>query len=308
MSIWQYKEIRQSIDLDESRLLSLEEGETQTETIKNGELKLILKREDLNPTGSWKDRGTAYKLTQLISNNEYEAVLSSSGNAAISFLTYANRLAPNFKLHVVISTKINPIKEKLITELVKDSKHEIHKVENTRKLSIEIAAQKKIPNLRSSIDDEIIKGYWSLGYELAQLLNQDDNNTNSAIFVPVSSGTALVGLVQGLFSKIGQEALMPKIIVCQTEAVHPIVNNEISKTKSLADAIIDTIALRSPQIRKIMSETNGEALSISNDELKKAKQFIDKDLSYTSLLSVAGFLRLEKDLTLKKAICIASGR
>ncbi len=335
MSIWKNKEIRKSINTE--NLLTLDEGETPVDVLKE----IILKREDLNPTGSWKDRGSAYKLTQLVSDNINEAVLSSSGNAAISLLTYANKLIPEFKLHIVVSPNTNPIKLDKIKELVVNTKHELHITENTRKKSIELSAQLKIPNLRASIDEDIVKGYWSLGFEIAKLIKNNVENKKIALFVPVSSGTALVGLTQGLLNKLEQEYLMPQIYVCQTEKVCPIVdqlsvvsyqssvearslkleveteNSKLKTRNSLADAIFDTIALRAPQVIKIIKETNGDAYAISNKELLEAESYLSESqvsgiryqkFSYTSLLSVAGFLRAKKEgKVFDTSICITSG-
>jgi len=183
----------------------------------------------------------------------------------------------------------------------------------TRKKSIELSATLKIQNLRSSIDESILKGYWSLGFEIAKLLKETDNNSNTALFVPVSSGTALVGLTQGLFAKLEAEYKMPKIYICQTQNVHPIVTTEekANVEASLADAIIDTIALRAPQLHKIIKETNGDAFAINNVELLDSKSLIEgknvSGLSFTSLLAIAGYFHYPNKEEFTKVICIASG-
>lgn len=309
MSIWDTKQVRKSVD-EHIELLTLDEGGTQVENVKINGTNILLKREDQNPTGSWKDRGSAYKMTLMSNRETKEAVISSSGNAAISYLTYA-QLMPNLKLHVVVSPKINPLKLEKIKQLL-DNRHQLHVVDQTRKTSIKIAAERGIPNLRASIDEEIVKGYWSLGFELAEILKSKGDNTNSALFCPVSSGTALVGLAQGLLMKLQDIYLMPQIYVCQTQSVAPMVNDlsttETSSEASLADAIIDTIALRLHQVEKVINETNGGGFAITNNELVNAQEQISTHkLSYTSLLSVAGFLRVREHKKLKNVICITSG-
>jgi len=326
MSIWSYKEINNSID--NNRKITLDEGDTSSDKyqIKEDNTELIVKREDKNPTGSWKDRGSAYTITRLLSENRFEAVISSSGNAAISLLTYANTV-PGFKLHIVVSPNINPRKLEKIKNLLGEN-HKIYITDNTRKESIEISAKLKIPNLRASLDDQIIKGYWSLGFELAKLIKENNTNANTAIFVPVSSGTTLVGLVQGLFMRLENEDKMPQIYVCQTQSVHPMVNNLVSHEldnsnnanvkdssliveKSLSDSIIDTVALRSPQINKIIKTTNGDSFAITNNEINNAKEWMerrgDSTLSSTSILSIAGYLKARELKKFTKVICIASG-
>jgi len=294
------------------------EGNTEELNFFDNGTELILKREDKNPTGSWKDRGTAVKVAELLQNNVYEAAISTSGNAAISFLTYLNSQNKDFVLHVCVLDTINPKKLEKINELIKGTNHKLHISDNPLKQSVEIAASNKCVNLRASIDETIVKGYWHLGYELKKFLLPD---RKIGLFAPVSSGTALVGIVQGMQQKLQHDWLLPQVYACQTTSTHPIVtelesgNVEFithSEEISLADAIIDKTALRAPQIVKIIKETSGNALAIENFELEEAKLFIqDKqgiELSYTSLLSVAGYLRTkQQNVKLDRAILIASG-
>ncbi len=317
MSIWKFTEIKKTIE-DDADLITMNEGKTPFNLVKSEATEIIFKREDKNPTGSWKDRGSAYKLTVLQKEGIKEAVISSSGNAAISLLEYSKMLK-DFKLHVVVTPDVNSDKLKILRKLTEGTKHEIHISNEPRKFSAHISGKYKIHNLRSSTDSEILKGYWSLGFELVEFMNKNNqSNKEIGIFVPVSSGTAFVGLTQGLFMRIEQEHLMPRIFACQTEAVHPIVDALSPETSneqpqhSLADAIIDKTALRSPQILKIIRETDGDALAITNSELQAAKEFAAQknllDLSYTSLLSIAGYLKIKDKLNFKKIVCIASGR
>lgn len=307
MSIWTNKLLKAQFP-EETNLITLNEGNTPVDKINDDEIELNIKREDKNPSGSWKDRGTAYKLTSLLANNIHEAVLFSSGNALISLIKYSRELDLEFKINAVVSKSINPDKLQLIQSLISGTNNELIISESPKKDAIKISAEKQIPNLRVSIDNDIVKGYWSLGFEIYSVIKNMDN-ADVSIFVPASSGTALVGLAEGLFMHLGSEFKMPKIYVCQTQSIHPFVESEISDEKSKADAIVDSIGLRSSQIQKIVKETGGEVFAVTNDELDFAKNYIEQkaisNLSYNSLLSIAGFLKSSKS---KMNICIASGR
>lgn len=318
--IWQYREIRN--ELNSQRYLSLGEGNTPVDQLDTG---VIIKRDDLNPTGSWKDRGTAWKVTELISQGINEVVISSSGNAAISLLKYCNELDLEIKVHVVVSTDVDDGKKKIIEDLI-GTKHQIYFDKKARRKSSQISAGTGAKLLRSSTDASILKGYWSLGFELAKNIKKDMDNV---IFCPVSSGTGLVGMVQGLYMRIEDESKMPRIIACQTESVCPIIKQILEKSnqftrrsrkkigsrklgqpedKSLADAIVDKKVLRMPQILNAIDNTSGKAIAITNKELKNAKKQSNLDLSYTSLLSVAGYYKLRDELSDSNVICVASGR
>lgn len=307
--IWDFKEIKNLTQA--SNLISLSEGSTPELKFTHGKTEVILKREDMNPTGSWKDRGTAFKVTELLEKNIKEAVIATSGNAAISFLTYLKQI-PEFKLHVVVSSNINQHKLQKINDLITNTKNQLYISENSRKESVEIAAKYNCINLRSSIDESIIKGYWTLGFEIKKHILPD---RIIGVFAPVSSGTAFVGMVQGLQLKVENDWQIPKMFAVQTTSTFPIVKElgiDVVEEDSLADAIVDKTALRSPQIIKIIKETNGGSMAITNSEIAKADEFVKSklniELSMTSLLSVAAYLRLvEQNVKLDRVILIASG-
>lgn len=310
MGIWNNKQIKDTLELLDYP--TLEEGDTQVEEIKDRGTKLIIKREDKNPTGSWKDRGTAYKIAVLMRDNIKEAVLASSGNAAISFLTYANKYN-NLKLRIVVSNNITDEKFKII-ESLKNNIHEIYKVDNISKTAVELSAKYNIPNLKASTDDDYLIGYYSLGIELSKHFKNSKNN-NSAIFIPTSSGTGLIGTVQGLQIGLDGSDNLPRIYAVQTQRVSPLLNQidpqSLNKDSSLADAIIDTRMLRNLQVLKVIRETNGGSLAIKDEELLFSQSFLQRfnieNASFNSLLSLSGYMRL-RNLSFEKAICIFSGR
>ncbi len=310
MSIWSYKQIKNNIELN--NYLTLNEGNTPVDKLKINDINILLKREDTNPTGSWKDRGTAYKISKLKELKIKEAVISSSGNAAISYLEYANKLYPELKLNIIVSkTNIDPKKLEIIKSKVDSTQHTLYQDDHAKKLRAQIVAR-GVYNLSASIDSEVLAGYWSLGFEIYKI-TKNMNSSKTGIFVPVSSGTALVGMIQGLSEMIQDEYSMPKIIVCQTSRVHPVVdifNKDINSDEiSLADSIVDKSCLRSPQIVKIIKQSNGDVISISNDEILNSKKLVQNlELSNTSLLSIAGVLKIGKEIGIENAICIASGR
>ncbi len=315
MSIWNYREVKKGL-LGVQKLITLGEGDTQLQLVRDNNNQIFLKREDQNPTGSWKDRGYAYKLTKLVSEGVNEVVIPSSGNAAISLLTYAQQV-PDLKVHVIVSPNISEVKKESLYKLTAhSSKFFLHFDTKAKRLSASIASKTGAKVLRSAIDSDILTGYWTLGFEIFKQLKHKIGS-DYYLIAPASSGTALVGFVQGLQLKLDDDSKLPKIIVVQTQSCHPIVSQKYKNDvpimqKSLADAIVDQSSLRSPQILKIISQTDGDAFNITNKELEVAKVFMNdmnfRELSYTSLLSIAGYLRLRAKKQDIKAICIASGR
>jgi len=84
---------------DEVNIISLNEGNTpliQANSLAeilapNANLKLFLKYEGLNPTGSFKDRGMTAAITQAVQEGAKTVICASTGNTAASAAAYAAR-------------------------------------------------------------------------------------------------------------------------------------------------------------------------------------------------------------------------
>jgi len=310
VSIWNFKEIRKEIIAD--TLITLEEGNTPLHEVKteNGNI-LFVKREDKNPTGSWKDRGTAFLLSQLYQQGIKDIVLSSSGNAAISLAQYV-QMTPDISVHIVISPGISNKKMQLLTQLEQSKNIHVYPDRHVKKRRSELVVSLKAFLWSTAVNPDILKGYWSLGFELAKTI-KGNLQKQQYVIAPVSSGATFVGIAEGLHHYFQDEYQMPHLVACQTQSCHPLIDTIAGDSEpSLADAIIDNTLLRNLQISKIIKNTGGMGLVISNDELKNAQDWSNtnkiKDLSYTSLLTIAGFLRLAKKIHNSNFYCIASGR
>jgi threonine dehydratase len=73
---------------------------------------IYFKREDTNLTGSIKDRSVPIQLKNISSQGIYKAVISSTGNAAISASFFAHKY--NIDLTIFVSPKVNQNKLKLL--------------------------------------------------------------------------------------------------------------------------------------------------------------------------------------------------
>lgn len=310
MSIWNFKEIRKEINAD--TLITLGEGDTPLQEVKTDRGNVLLvKREDKNPTGSWKDRGTAFLLTQLYQQGIKDIVLSSSGNAAISLALYAQQ-TPEITVHIVISPGIADKKMQLLTQLEQNKNIHIYTDAHVKKRRSELVVSLKAFLWSTAINADVLKGYWSLGFELAKTI-KGNLQKQQFVIAPVSSGATFVGIAEGLHHYFQDEHQMPHLVACQTQTCHPLVEGGVNEVEpSLADAIIDNTLLRNLQISKIIKNTSGKSMAITNDELRTAHEWSNihniKDLSYTSLLSIAGFLRLAETTQNSNFYCIASGR
>ncbi|MFQ5492651.1 MAG: pyridoxal-phosphate dependent enzyme [Candidatus Dojkabacteria bacterium] len=301
-SIWNYNKI---VDVGEPFRLTLGEGFTPVTHIEVDGLEICLKLEDRNPTGSFKDRSLAYQLSHYISQGKCSFVISSSGNAAISAVAYANKA--DVKLDVFVSTKINKEKSGILKGFV-DKKVAIHKVQRPKSEAIQFAKKNEAVNLRGSTDEHAVTGFKTIAYDLYEQCPDLDS-----VFVPCSSGTGSTGINKG-FEELDKDV---QLHVCQTTRIHPIASEtdqdfKPSKT-SLADAITDRVAKRKKSLLECVAKSGGAGWVLSDSDLHKAQSAMEKggldDISYNSLLSVAGILKArESGHEFVKPVAVISGR
>jgi len=148
---------------------------------------IYFKREDLNFTGSAKDRSLVFQIANLKKQGYESAVISSTGNAAISaaYFCHLNQI----ELTVFLSPKVNQNK----LDLIKKNNCQI--IISDKPISDAIKYSKKTNSylLRQSTDPSALIGYQEIGKELTKELPEI-----TSIFVPVGSGTTLLGISKAL--------------------------------------------------------------------------------------------------------------
>lgn len=186
MSIWACATPAAS-DVPEVRRRTLGEGGTPLER-SAGDPRLLLKREDHNPTGSHKDRAAAYQLAAAAARGDRAVTISSSGNAAVATSRYA--ALHSIPAVVFVHPGTDPAKLASIdgttTALVVGER-----AINGAKL---VARELRIPNLRPSTSDEALVGYASLGEELAGELPADVD----AVVLFATSGASALAVAEAM--------------------------------------------------------------------------------------------------------------
>jgi len=293
MSIWSFPQINKLVN--QKYQLTLNEGNTPLEKyIINGGINfVVIKREDKNPNGSFKDRSLAFQISKKLEMGIKELVISSTGNAAISAIAYAK--LSMLKLHVFISPKI-PKEKMMKIKAAQNDNIRIYISNKAKSDAIKLSKKKNIINLRGSIDYDAIIGYKTISYELAK-----QNPEIDAIFVPVSSGTNVIGIYKGYSDLMRNKeiSIIPQIHIVQTERIYPIAkvfDKEFErKNTSIALAITDKVAHRKQEVLNIIKKTNGFGWIISDDMIRNAIRLAKilniNNNSPNSNLSLAGYLK-----------------
>jgi threonine synthase len=236
--LWRYKNFLSFIAFNE--IVSLGEGWTPIVKFKKN---LYFKLDFLNPTGSFKDRGSSVLISALHKKvKQCNAFISedSSGNAGASIAAYAARVNLKTEIYVPASVSGNKINQILFYGAY------VKRIRGSRsKVAFEAQKSKDKRIYVGHIWHPLFRdGMRSLSYELAEQFKYD---LPDRIYIPVSAGTLLLGVIQGLEDLLNSGTIknLPTVIACQTEQVSPLYHKlkripyiPPKKITSIADALV----------------------------------------------------------------------
>ena len=240
---------------------------------------LYFKREDLNPTGSAKDRAIPFQIQNLIKNNYNSAVISSTGNAAISASFYCEQA--KIPLTIFVSPKINPHKLSLIKG---------HIIKSLRPISDAIKFSKANHSylLRQSTDPSSQIGYSQIAKEILEQLPQI-----TSLFIPIGSGTTLLGISKILPIGVKIFAVQP----ASNPTICSVFNRSFTpENDTITDALsVKYLPLKNEIIKSIKNH-GGSGIIVSNQAAKNSLNFVEQfNASPESALSLAGYYQAQKD-------------
>lgn len=238
---------------------------------------VYFKREDQNITGSAKDRSLALQVKHLKNEDYLSAVISSTGNAAISAQYYCRKYGIN--LTIFVSPHTDKSKLKLMANYIVSD----------RPISdaFKYAKENKSYLLRQSTDPIALRGYGTIATEIIKQLPQV-----SSIFIPVGSGTTCLGIA----SKI---PLSVQIFAVQPASHCPIASvfdqNFTPEDVSTTDALgVKLIPLKNKVIEAI-KQHSGQGIVVQNQEVISAQNFLSSNNIITSsegALALAGLNKI----------------
>ena len=293
-NIWRYNELyREPVQL--KFRLSLGEGWTKEENFSKLGRKLnlpnfYLKREDLNPLGSFKVRGLAYQISRAWQNRKREFSISSTGNAALAAAALCHKA--NLKLFIFFHPrpKSKEKREKILKKIKSFNPEKIFLEKEPTKRCQEFSKAKKIYNLTPSSDIYSFEGFKSIGFEIFERILENEKLEDLAIFSFSSSGSSLIGMGESF------RFLVAKNFLKKLPRFYPV---KIDKIK------------RGVEIKKLVKESKGKILEILPKETKRAQDFLSCFKIKTSIEGICafeGFLQVYKAKEIKNAIIILSGK
>jgi threonine synthase len=252
-------------------LVSLGEGGTPLLPQLVDQRTIFFKCEHLNPTGSFKDRGSAVIVSALMAEGVREAVEDSSGNAGASFAAYCARAGIKATVYV--------------PEYAAGPKH----------AQIEMAGAKivPVPGPRSAASDavrqraeagtayashahlpHVLAGMATMAFEIVDQLGA----APGALVLPVGQGTLLLGAYYGFVSMLaaGRISSIPKIVGVQARACAPIwqaygggnSGQEFTdEGETLAEGIRIARPLRLDAVLAAVQDSGGRILAVEEQQI-----------------------------------------
>lgn len=265
--------------------------------------RLVLKREDQNPTGSHKDRGLAFQISALRAADPGLAglVISSSGNAALAAAAYAG--LAGLKLFALISPDTAPAKLGRLLGLGA----RVMLSRRALSLAVELAEQTGMPNLRPSTDPLAVEGFQSIAWELAQEIEPVQ-----ALFSFASSATSFVAMGRAF----GSAAWQPSLHVVQGSGAQPIAGEfDPARDGILESGRLGALGARKTrrlgEAKRLIKASGGSGWVIQDEEADAAQALLagfGVETSLEGAASLAAARRAAREAGLHSAVVILTGR
>jgi threonine synthase len=267
--IWRY---RHALGLPpEAQLVTLGEGRTPLIWAEAHQRQVAFKLEFLNPTGSFKDRGSATLVSFLVSRKVKSAVEDSSGNAGASFAAYAARGGLQARVFVPESAS-GPKRSQI--EAYGAQITTVPGPRSEAALAVIRAAKKGVAYASHAYLPFNLPGYATIAYEIYQQLGQ----APGSLVAPSGQGGLLLGASRGFMAlnKAGLIQNLPRLVGVQAHACAPLwaVSNYgangmswVSEAPSLAEGVRVRYPLRGDAVLRAVEESGGRFLAVEENEI-----------------------------------------
>jgi threonine synthase len=295
-SMWRYRE---AIPLDRGEeVLTFGEGFTALVPFDVGDREILVKQDQLFPTGSYKDRGAAVMISKAKAIGVSEVVEDSSGNAGCAVAAWCARAGIACQIFVPASTSAEKTAQielygaKLVR--VPGSR------EDTARAVMEAAQTQYYAS--HSWNPFFFHGTKTWAFEVWEQLGWKAPDT---IILPAGNGTLLLGAQIGFRELLlaGEIEHLPRIIAVQSENSAPLAKAffegldmipAIDKQETLAEGIAIAEPVRGMQIVQAVRESEGTFLTVSEGEIAASLLDIAHQGAYiepTSAAVLAGAAR-----------------
>ena len=260
---------------------------------------LSAKLEFMNPTGSFKDRGTSIMLSFAREQGVREIVEDSSGNAGASVSAYSARAG--IKAHI-FAPATAPVAKLQQIKVYGAQTHTIEgSREDTTRAAVDFCAERGLVYASHNLSPFFIEGTKTFAYELFQQYGED---IPGDVVMPVGNGSLFIGAWKGLqeMRVAGLLKAMPRLHAVQASAVMPLVaayEGVEWKREPGSSTIAGGISVGDPprlrQCLRVLQESGGVALAVDDDAIEAwHRRLAEVEGIYGEPTSAAAFAGLER--------------
>jgi threonine synthase len=292
--MWRYSEllpVRDSgnvVTLGEGMTPLLEVSERVTDRLGIAGVRLRIKDEGKNPTGSFKARGMAAAISRAKELGITDVALPSAGNAGSAAAAYS--AAAGICAHIAVPRDAPPV---TVTEM-KIAGADVQLVDGLideagRKIQTQASERGwfSLATLREPYRQE---GKKVMGFELAEQGSWGDDCLPDVIVFPTGGGTGIVGMWKA-FEEVGALGWIgpkrPRLVVVQSTGCAPLIRafeQGADHADPWPDASTIAAGIRVPSaigdylVLKALRESHGTALAVSDDEIRKAQSELARNV------------------------------
>ena len=310
--LWRYQDI---FALDEVKdPFTLGAGWTPLVDMNFNGRRTYFKLEFMAPTGSFKDRGTEVEINHLHAVGIRDVVEDSSGNAGASMAAYAARAG--LKAAIFAPESASPAKLAQIGFFGA----ELHKIPGPRSKTTKVALQAVSHGAvyaSHAYNPVYLLGQLSFAWEIWE---QFGGEAPDAVVIPVGQGGLLMGAWLGFrrLMRAGLIQQLPRLYAAQPELLSPIkaaFSAGLAEIPELAPAGISQAEglaiikpVRGKRILQALRESNGGALTVTENEIKTTWQAMALNglfMEPTSATAVAALPQVFKAVGLDAKVLVA---
>jgi threonine synthase len=263
-----------ALALPDTPPVSLGEGRTPLLPRDLAGLRVLVKNEAVNPTASFKDRGTSVMISTLRAQGVDVILEDSSGNGGSSVAAYA--AAAGVDAHILAPESTSPSKimqsrlHGASVELVPGSRQDTADEALRRSTSIFYSSHNWHP--------QFLEGVKLIAYEIWEDLGFD---APSVIVTPAGAGSLVLGCAIGFgeLHRAGAISRIPRILVSQPECCSPLVEAfEAGRdavesgewTSTIAEGTAIAQPIRDREVLAAIRKSGGAVTAVAESDLRDA--------------------------------------
>ncbi len=283
---------------NDSSIVSLGEGMTPIIPVRIGTKSVLVKQDQLMPTGSFKDRGASVLVSKVKELGIKRVIIDSSGNAGCAVAAYCARAG--IQCTVFVPADISPAK--LVQVIAYGAK--VIKISGSREATAAAALEAARRTYYASHywNPFFFQGTKTLAFEIWEQLG---GRAPDALILPAGNGTLVLGAYIG-FNELHRNRLiarLPRIVAVQARNCAPLVKAfrenlmivpVVKKKSTIAEGIAINAPTRGRQIIKAVQSTVGIFLAVTEEEIAAALRAMLRQGFYiepTAAVAIAGTTR-----------------